>query len=1212
MLISMRVATWLSALVGTAVFLGVADFALRLPGWLRLFIGLAVVTVAVAWAFVRIGRSLRVDVGLTTLAQRLERLYPATAGRLASAVAFSTETSPAGEAPPRPAATGDSDRARQLSDQTTRNAEGILEREEIRRLLDASRTWRQIIILALVLTLTAGIAVAAPASASIAAQRWFQPLGDAAWPNRYAVQSLTDQQVAPNDVPLRLLAEVTQGDRPDLRTWAGFQFLASADDRPRAGRWQRALMTRQDQGDRAAGEYERLVELASGARAIAFYFEAGDDRTDVQVMELIQPPTLTELTATVQPPAYAADFIDPQQQYLLTPPRPSVTVEALAGSRIELEMRITGSFAPAADDDSPERTTQWVRQTLPGLIGEATDAEAMNITYRLLQADQGDTRLRVAWDLHQTHAFTFNLADAYGSRYEDQRLFRFEAREDRQPNASILTPGSDQQVLPTARVSLAAEAYDDVAVASMNLRASVGQEGDPTRLAHTDQPQPRTTLEAELDLAEMELVEGDEVALVAVAQDNYELNGQQHEAVESAVRWLRIISENELRRQLQAELADVRQRAIRARRTQQELREADADRRTASQQQEMAERLESVSRTIEGLEDRIEKNRLDSESMTQTLEQSQQLVEAARDRADEAADNLARAAGGEQDDPQTQEQLQQGREAQEAVATELDRLVQLLDQGRDAYEIQEQLTRLQREQEFLHDDVRELLPRTLGQSLEDLAEADLEALMEAGERQQELSEEAEELVERMRSTAAALSRNAERPEEQAVAEALREAAATADEQALQEQMEDAAEEVDENRLSQAQQSQEEAREVLREMQEQLGRVDELRQEILTRQLMELVEAIRELRDQQAAQLDRLADVDELAGLDEAMLQLRRNTIAVADDARQAGEETISVAAALEQAGDHMADAVRALRADDPNRATTEQAERNALRKLNEALALAEEASQQAQDEMSQQEREELVRAYRAALAQQEALRGQTHTLTEAEADARNRRWRADARDRGDEQAAVRDALAELQEKLSETIVYRSMHDQMDRWAASAAGSLREGDPSVRTVFNQDMVISTIEALIESLEAIDEPDEFAEGEQGGEGGGGGGQGGEPELIPDIAELRLLRTRQVLVHELTRRLDDSGIEDADMVEELSLQQVSLSETGAQLIQQLQQQMQADPDEAPAPQPEPEQPDNNLPGVDPEIQRLFDQQQEADEDEADADDAGEESSS
>ena len=100
---------------------------------------------------------------------------------------------------------------------------------------------------------------------------------------------------------------------------------------------------------------------------------------------------------------------------------------------------------------------------------------------------------------------------------------------------------------------------------------------------------------------------------------------------------------------------------------------------------------------------------------------------------------------------------------------------------------------------------------------------------------------------------------------------------------------------------------------LQQMQRELQQAEKIRKEILQRRLMELVEAIRLLKEQQEAQLNRLLTAKQFDGLDAGLVQLRRRTQAIAEKARQTDRKAEPIAEALDEVVGMEGGALRAQR-----------------------------------------------------------------------------------------------------------------------------------------------------------------------------------------------------------------------------------------------------------------------------------------------------------
>jgi myosin heavy subunit len=464
------------------------------------------------------------------------------------------------------------------------------------------------------------------------------------------------------------------------------------------------------------------------------------------------------------------------------------------------------------------------------------------------------------------------------------------------------------------------------------------------------------------------------------------------------------------------------------------------------------------------------------------------------------------------------------------------------------------------EQSRLEDATADLSQRTIGQEAADLSREELTELDRIAQRQRELRDLARQLVEDLRRRAEAMERVDPR-----AASGMRSAARTAEERQLDRDMETAADRARQNQLRTAQSSQQAANETMHRMLQDMQETQQARAEQLLRQLASLIQSIERLIVLQENELSALliaVETGEFAGRDRAMIRLNQNTQAVAAEARAAGQQSRRIARALDRAADAQGAAVTALRSDPVRADAAREAEERSLELLHEAKRVAEELEQQTQEDAVRQRREALLDAYRALAERQIVLRARTLDLAggEGAAERLDRRQLMEARRLGSQQDDIRSALEELERTTREVLdspIFLHTHRMIARWSIDVTSSLNDGRVDRPVTDRQQMIAQAIGRLIEALqEATAPPPEFDEGQQ--EGGGGDG---EQQLIPDIAQLRLLRGLQEEVYNQTRSLDgERGIdaaERADMLRELGRQQRDLMELGRDLLESLQQQ-------------------------------------------------------
>lgn len=1226
LLLLRRASQWIAVLVPVALALGLLDYLLRLPGMLRLGLGLIVLGVALAWLATRLARAYRFWPSIPELALRAERLYPQLAGSLASAVAFSSSASDFEE--PR-AHTNTATMARRAVDEAASKVGQV----DLNRLIKTKPTLKAALVALLTLAVLGMVAGAAPTATSTAAQRWLLPLGDAQWPYRQGIESLTDDTVRPVDGKVRLRAKVTRGYAERMKMTIAYRVVEWDGT---AGDWQRVRVAEQ-RSSVVAGErgvFETLVDvpapvarsLMSGEQqgaTLEYRFEAGDFTTDTAELTLAARPEVVSVVATITPPAYAQGLLREQTVPMHEQQDRIATASAYVGSRVELGV----TFNKPIPAEAAQRVAAHALRPIDDPAASAAPPRWQHTDTQFHIDDAGDaTGLTITLDGIKAQAeMSFALTDAYGlSSTDSDRQYRLQVINDEAPVVVLLEPMVDESVLPTATVALQAMAEDDIAMQALLLevvvpdRANTGPDAEQLATRVLDDTGLLSTgrfgtleLQHTVDLGTLGLIPGDEVLVTAVGQDIYELEGQRHTPARSATRRLRVITEQELAEQVRRVLRGVRDTAQSLERSQRILSQRNRDgsdpAETAAQQGEVTGRVAAQREQVDALRDRLERNGAqDLGPLQDLLEQADRLLEDAQDASGTAQDALQQAEESRQrgaqaqqqqsaaqqagDTPEAQaqaqaaaqaqteqsEQQQQAGEAQEQVQRDLSSLVAALDMGESIGEVESALADLRRDAQRVAEETQELLPRTIGQDREDLPQELQDQLDRNAADQRAIGERAEALLDQMRSTAQQIAEQGEQqgatPQQRAAAQTMQEAAAVGERQGLEENTQQAAEELEENQVAEAATRQQQAQSTLEQMLAEMGKQQQRQQEELRRLLQELAQKVQKLIDDQQAELARVQQVQPggLAALEPALVQLRRRAMLVEEEA-MASAETGAAGAALGKAVASQARAVRAMRSNDAGGAEAEESQ--ALAHLQEALALLNEAEQQQQQDQQRAERAALRQAYYDLAEKQEALRDAVGQHERDEPYGR-RDWRqvnqlhADAL-RGDAfdavQDAVRTAAQALGEQAGEAMVYQSLHRRIDQAADLAHSRLRERRADALVVGEQTRVASMLRAMGDALDDAGNPDKFErEQQQQQQGGGeGGGQGEPPPLVPDLAEIKLLREVQIDLRRQTEMIDRlSGQltpeELQQRLRDLSSQQQELSELGEQLIEKLQAMM------------------------------------------------------
>jgi hypothetical protein len=243
-----------------------------------------------------------------------------------------------------------------------------------------------------------------------------------------------------------------------------------------------------------------------------------------------------------------------------------------------------------------------------------------------------------------------------------------------------------------------------------------------------------------------------------------------------------------------------------------------------------------------------------------------------------------------------------------------------------------------------------------------------------------------------------------------------------------------------------------------------------------------------------------------------------------------------------QAQKHMQQAGGGLRKEDPEGASRE--EQKAIKELEQAIQEIEERLAQLREETQLEKLARLEKRFTEMLAIQKGLSGETEAFAQKAQSAGidlTRPEKIKVRAIGDDERRM-DAViigetkkpkglaGQAQEALDiliddgTSVVFPDVVQQLRDDLITVGGLLDDVRLDSYTLSMQKEIETTLEELIEALKQAQQQKE-------GGGGGGGGGGGEPPLLPNSAELKLLRAAQLRVNRRTQAVDASRPEGAD---------------------------------------------------------------------------------
>ncbi|MEM9064481.1 MAG: hypothetical protein AAGB51_03210 [Planctomycetota bacterium] len=1159
MLVAREAALILGWTFGLVLTAAMVDYVLRMPGMMRttmLIIGIVVLVGAIAR---RVGRAAGFCPSLVDLALRLEKAgtVPEARGLLASGLEFAASP---------PAGTIERGLAQRVADR----AREVFEQVSTGDVVDRTLMLRAFALLVVAAIAIGTPSIARPDLAVIGAQRVLLPFTDAKWPRRTVIQDTTSLAVHPIGTAVPLRALLTRTDAAEGRTRVTAEHRLVIDGRTEP--WRTSPLTAQRASD--DGElYERLLEPTVPQSAervtLEYRIETKDDRTELRSVRLVHPPRVTNAALTIQEPAYlpeaaGSEIVRGERLLASAPGAAELVSPILAGSKVSLTLE-TSRPLPVPEEETEREV--WLALTLG--IDDIVETPLPSFA-------SNEQTWVLTWDAEDSKTLRIVLTDEDGIRSREPLVLGFDTIVDRPPSAVLTAPDRDEAVLAGALVPVAGEGRDDLGLEAVWVDITIEQRtlgsdgntepGETRELMRVDdRGAPALNASMDLDLATVDaggraLEPGDTVVLEAVSVDVFAApDGTAREPVRSTPRRLLIIEEAEFVERIRNELGAVRRSAIQLDRDQAELTERvrsgvlgpGAERDQAS----IGERSEGQRRAVERLAERAEQNRLGDETLEDLLDRAAESLGRAGEASQRAGEQLQRASEAEAGN-ERRSARQDAETEQRRVRDELANLAEMLDRGEDDWLARRGVERLLEEQRRLQDETEELGQETVGQSLDQLTPEQLTELERLAEQQADLAERAEQAIEQL----AEQSRNAaERDPSQS--QALARAAARARSEGVTEQIEQAGESLEQNQTSQAQQQQQDAIEALEQVLEDIDRAERGRDERLRRVLADLMDEIERLIAMQEDELVRLAEApnDGLGPLADGMIALHEATLGAADTARAGDGGTDTIATTLERAGTSQTSAIVELRGVTPLRENVERLETESLELLRQALEEARALDEAAQDRQQQRARDELARAYKAALAEQVAIREDTEPLV---GERLGRREQRTVRGLGERQLLLRATLNELlneTEGLSDAAVFDFAHRRLDNISARAGEAMGRGEATSAVIRDQSTVETVLRGLVEALDQEPPSDEFREDSGGGQGGGaGGGQGGEDELVPPIAQLKLLRALQAEALDRTRDASDApdDVSAEFEREEIGELQGEIADLGQQMLEALQE--------------------------------------------------------
>ncbi|HEY1684160.1 MAG TPA: DUF4175 family protein [Tepidisphaeraceae bacterium] len=1115
-----------------------ADYVLNLPPAGRVAILIIAAVMIIAIAIWRLARPLAQKIPLSFLATRVEQAFPQFRDRLRSTVDFTNESVPGSEA---------------MKNRVVAETSELFQQIDVRRAVSL-RPFYQSLGVALVAVLAILILIVCSSSAyrQIAWERLIHPFASPAWPKTVQIDLLDN---LPRRVPVgqnvSIHMKLTRGDRLSRRALLYYQLDGGAV--------QQELMTRQADGSYIASLDTRLD--ASNTGNLKAWITAGDDTVHLSPVAIVPRLAIQSLIAEITPPAYT-------QLPATTADLSQSPVTATIGSRLTLDIRfnkLLGSAAPTLEPiDGPAPSVVWHRSNSNDSIIQCSDASILS---------------SLRFHIHAVDADGFSNAGA-----EEYQII---ARADEPPIVQIENPRRNEERTPDAVIPLQISAADDFAVRAVNLKIThasatpTAKRWDLPLLTNSipgsnltwtktesSPDQQRYRLDWSWSLADLHLSPGDTIEYHALAQDNFDLNGQRHAPVASGSLRITIVSQQQFADHIAEQMRQIAQSVAQTRieqsRTTQETQTLahdtaqkskldQADRailnRLTDQQGAHAAQTKQLADQLAQLVQQLQENRSPNDDLKQSATDAGNLLnQTAESPMKQSAAALSQMRDSSASSPQRNQQLAQTLSRQNQAEDQLQKALDRLGSAGSLDQTIEQVAALLKSQQDISKQTAAVAQNNLGKTPQQMSPADQQRLAANAGDQKALAQRTAEQIARMAAQAKAMANT-----DPDTASALSNAASSADQQQISPSQQRASDSISQNKQDDAQAAQQQAELGLQTILSGLHEAQQQKLAELSRHLADLqAQLSRLVRRQASHNLDNLIlqnrppdkllisltgngtsasgeprravplnNKPTLDQLTTAQEQTHRNTRDIATAADQL-KGVAQVAGLLVQSADKM-ERASVLLQQNQLPAAFDPVQTDALSLLLSAQKKLAVIKADLDQKLADASRQNLRQAYIKIKANQQGLNDQTQVIAQSSHlpdGSLNRINAIHLLQLPPQQQQLAQQVEKLDDRLASLggIVYLWANKDIRDAMSDSANRLSQKQIGPDTQDQQQKIVAELDAMIQSLAVEPKQNEFAQ-RQGAGAGGGGGKSNEKPRLPSEAELRLMKQLEIALKNQT---------------------------------------------------------------------------------------------
>jgi hypothetical protein len=872
-----------SSVVGVAAILllvlaSLIDFLFNLAAPARIALIVAALAALLSLLVRFVLRPLLNAPALTDVAARLEAVFPQFDDRLRSALDFV-----GGKVP------GSATMQKRVVEET----EKLVVATDLRSAVQASPAigWASALALGAIALAALAILIG-PGYRDSAIARLFNPFANHPWPKSVliAMDGQVPARVAAGD-HLDLRMHLARGERASLRAIVRYQY----DDGP----VQQELMTRNPDGSYAA-QIDAHVDEPRTTGSIHAWISAGDDQVVLPTVTVVPRLMIQSVQALVAPPPYVSDRTASSFDLAGGP------LTAVAGSDISLRVAFSKPLARDPSAVTLVASDDGADQSGAGIVAK----NAAPAVRWELESDKLAVGHLVAG---KSFRFRIRGTDVDGLPSDAVEEYELAVRPDQPPTIQIDEPRRNEERTPTARLTLAATAEDDLGIKWVKLivdrvsQRDISAAAEPApRPGHWELPLVRhgaaipTTQPGQLSFAVIDssplhrryhldyawelsqlpgadLRPGDVLEYRLAAQDEFLANGKERDPALSGALRITIISQDELSALVNTELSAIAGKILEIKQAQGRTRQDTAalasdthakpaldaadrvagQRLTGEQSSEASGAKELAARAAD-VRQVLEDNRSPDKDLKELAgEASDILTRVAEGPMNQAAGAIAQATSDQsplsKNAARREQALTAATDQQQAAE---DAMSQLLSRMNDVSSLQQAVDRLAAILSAQHDltqQTADLGRNNVGKTPNQMSPQDQKKLADTAAAQAKLADRTAAAIDQMTKAAAQLAAT-----DADAANAMQHSAETGQNQQVASNQAAAASAAQQNQQAQAQQNQQAAEIGLDSMISELREAQRHKLEELSRKLADMQEQVAILLRRQAGHnLDNL-------------------------------------------------------------------------------------------------------------------------------------------------------------------------------------------------------------------------------------------------------------------------------------------------------------------------------------------------------------------